>query len=167
MGVPNRYLSVPVRCHMGTGVLIHPSLSRALSALAYLQKNNHASSVRQNGVFSSPVTLHTSLYEVLCKSVSPVLEPNPWICFRSKEVPISRCWVFHTCSFLFQLHWGDYSSRAYLTALEQLRALQQGPNRLITALGLCNFDSARTDEICSTLGPGAVVSNQVQVSKAS
>ncbi|KIJ30479.1 hypothetical protein M422DRAFT_36543 [Sphaerobolus stellatus SS14] len=65
---------------------------------------------------------------------------------------------------LLQLHWSDYSSRAYITALQHLRTLQHGPNKLITALGLCNFDSARTDEICTTLGPGAIVSNQVQFS---
>ena len=33
----------------------------------------------------------------------------------------------------------------------------------IKALGLCNFDAIRTDEICTQLGPDAIVSNQVQV----
>ena len=33
----------------------------------------------------------------------------------------------------------------------------------ISAIGLCNFDTIRTDEICTQLGPGAIVSNQVQV----
>lgn len=63
----------------------------------------------------------------------------------------------------FQLHWSDYSARAYIPALQNLHALQQPPNRLINALGLCNFDTARTDEICTALGPGVIVSNQVQV----
>lgn len=35
---------------------------------------------------------------------------------------------------------------------------------VIKAIGLCNFDSIRTDEICTNLGRGAIVSNQVQVS---
>jgi hypothetical protein len=62
-----------------------------------------------------------------------------------------------------QLHWSDYSTRAYITALQHLHALQSPSNRLINALGLCNFDSARTDEICTALGPGVIVSNQIQV----
>ena len=33
----------------------------------------------------------------------------------------------------------------------------------IKHIGLCNFDTKRTDEICTVLGPGAIVSNQVQV----
>ncbi|KAF8512092.1 Aldo/keto reductase [Hysterangium stoloniferum] len=61
---------------------------------------------------------------------------------------------------LLQLHWSDYSSRAYITALQHLNSLRLGPNKLINALGLCNFDSVRTDEICTTLGPGVIVSNQ-------
>ncbi|GJJ13970.1 hypothetical protein Clacol_008227 [Clathrus columnatus] len=64
---------------------------------------------------------------------------------------------------LLQVHWSDYSSRAYIVALRYLQSLQIGPNKLINALGLCNFDSARTDEICTALGPGAIVSNQVQI----
>jgi hypothetical protein len=33
----------------------------------------------------------------------------------------------------------------------------------IRAIGLCNFDTIHTDEICTQLGPGVIVSNQVQV----
>lgn len=33
----------------------------------------------------------------------------------------------------------------------------------IAAIGLCNFDAIHTDEICTELGPNAIVSNQVQV----
>ncbi|KAF8583530.1 Aldo/keto reductase [Ramaria rubella] len=65
---------------------------------------------------------------------------------------------------LLQLHWSDYSTRAYITALQHLHALQHPSRKLITALGLCNFDSVRTDEICTALGPGVIVSNQVQFS---
>ena len=48
-----------------------------------------------------------------------------------------------------------------MTALRYLQDLQA--DGLITALGLVNFDAVRTDEICTQLGPGAMVSNQVQV----
>ncbi|CAL1707904.1 unnamed protein product [Somion occarium] len=63
---------------------------------------------------------------------------------------------------LLQFHWQDYNDRGYITALHHLRDLQVAGK--ITTLGLCNFDAIRTDEICTELGPGAVVSNQVQFS---
>jgi diketogulonate reductase-like aldo/keto reductase len=63
--------------------------------------------------------------------------------------------VFH------QFHWQDYNDNRYMMALQHLRDLQS--EGLIAAIGLCNFDAIRTDEICTQLGPGAIVSNQVQV----
>jgi diketogulonate reductase-like aldo/keto reductase len=48
-----------------------------------------------------------------------------------------------------------------LTALSHLCDLKM--EGAISAIGLCNFDTIRTDEICTQLGPGAIVSNQVQV----
>ncbi|KAH0834306.1 NADP-dependent oxidoreductase domain-containing protein [Lanmaoa asiatica] len=63
---------------------------------------------------------------------------------------------------LLQFHWQDYSDKGYLTALQVLQDLQH--ERLISAVGLCNFDAIRTDEICTQLGPGFIVSNQVQFS---
>lgn len=49
-----------------------------------------------------------------------------------------------------------------MTALQHLNDMRK--EGLITALGLCNFDSSHTDAICTSLGEGAIVSNQVQVS---
>ncbi|KAH8108391.1 Aldo/keto reductase [Phellopilus nigrolimitatus] len=63
---------------------------------------------------------------------------------------------------LLQFHWQDYSDKGYLEALRHLKDLQA--EGIIKAVGLCNFDSIRTDEICTQLGPGAIVSNQVQFS---
>ncbi|KAF9462857.1 NADP-dependent oxidoreductase domain-containing protein [Collybia nuda] len=63
---------------------------------------------------------------------------------------------------LLQFHWNDYSDKGYLTALDILQDLKS--EGLISAVGLCNFDTIRTDEICTQLGPGAIVSNQVQFS---
>ncbi|THH04176.1 hypothetical protein EW145_g5711 [Phellinidium pouzarii] len=63
---------------------------------------------------------------------------------------------------LLQFHWQDYSDKGYLEALRHLKDLQA--EGFIKAIGLCNFDSIRTDEICTQLGPGAIVSNQVQFS---
>lgn len=61
----------------------------------------------------------------------------------------------------WQFHWQDYSDKNYLTALRHMQDLQREGK--IVAIGLCNFDAIRTDEICTELGPGAIVSNQVQV----
>ncbi|KAE9410288.1 Aldo/keto reductase [Gymnopus androsaceus JB14] len=63
---------------------------------------------------------------------------------------------------LLQFHWQNYSDRGYLKALEILQSLKT--KGWISALGLCNFDSIRTDEICTQLGPGVISSNQVQFS---
>ncbi|KAF5378558.1 hypothetical protein D9615_007030 [Tricholomella constricta] len=61
-----------------------------------------------------------------------------------------------------RFHWQDYSDQNYLTALRILKDLKA--EGLISAIGLCNFDAIRTDEICTQLGPGAIASNQVQFS---
>ncbi|KIJ96712.1 hypothetical protein K443DRAFT_682115 [Laccaria amethystina LaAM-08-1] len=63
---------------------------------------------------------------------------------------------------LLQFHWQDYSDKGYLTALNHLCDLKE--EGLISAIGLCNFDTIRTDEICTVLGQHAIVSNQVQFS---
>ncbi|KIM37685.1 hypothetical protein M413DRAFT_448219 [Hebeloma cylindrosporum] len=66
------------------------------------------------------------------------------------------------CIDLLQFHWQDYADKGYLVALNHLLDLRD--EGVISAIGLCNFDTIRTDEICTELGPGAVVSNQVQFS---
>ncbi|KZS95641.1 Aldo/keto reductase [Sistotremastrum niveocremeum HHB9708] len=63
---------------------------------------------------------------------------------------------------LLQVHWQDYSTKEYLVAFQHLVDFQK--EGLITALGLCNFDSIHADEICTACGPGVIVSNQVQFS---
>jgi len=63
---------------------------------------------------------------------------------------------------LLQFHWNDYSDKGYLTALQHLQDLQDEGQ--IAAVGLCNFDTIHTDEICTQLGPNFIVSNQVQFS---
>jgi diketogulonate reductase-like aldo/keto reductase len=60
-----------------------------------------------------------------------------------------------------QFHWKKYSDKRYLTAIQVLRDLQE--EGMITAIGLCNFDTIRTEEICARFGKGSIVSNQVQV----
>ena len=61
----------------------------------------------------------------------------------------------------WQFFWQDYQDRSYLTALQHLAQLRKAGK--IRNLGLCNFDTRRTEEICVELGPGYIVSNQVAV----
>jgi len=63
---------------------------------------------------------------------------------------------------LLQFHWQNYEDKNYLKALQTLGELKE--EGLISAVGLCNFDSVRTDEICTVLGPGIISTNQVQFS---
>ncbi|KAH9858398.1 Aldo/keto reductase [Lenzites betulinus] len=63
---------------------------------------------------------------------------------------------------MLQFHWQNYSDTGYFTALRHLQDIQREGK--IGLIGLCNFDSQRTDEICQVLGPGSIVSNQVQFS---
>lgn len=60
-----------------------------------------------------------------------------------------------------QFYWQDYSNKGYMTTLRYLQDMQRDGH--IRALGLVNFDAVHTDEICTQLGPGSIVSNQVQV----
>ncbi|KAJ7479533.1 NADP-dependent oxidoreductase domain-containing protein [Mycena latifolia] len=62
---------------------------------------------------------------------------------------------------LLQFHWQDYDNPDYLKAIDLLSQLKT--EGLIAAIGLCNFDAARTAEICTQF-PGLIVSNQVQFS---
>ncbi|KAJ7281036.1 Aldo keto reductase [Mycena rebaudengoi] len=62
---------------------------------------------------------------------------------------------------LLQFHWQDYDNHDYIAALEILCQLQN--EGLITAIGLCNFDALRTEEVCTRF-TGLIVSNQVQFS---
>ncbi|KAI0351111.1 Aldo/keto reductase [Trametes cingulata] len=63
---------------------------------------------------------------------------------------------------LLQFFWKDYQDRSYVDALQYL--LQLRSSGRIRNLGLCNFDTRRTDEVCTVFGPGCIVSNQVAFS---
>ncbi|KAJ7659203.1 NADP-dependent oxidoreductase domain-containing protein [Mycena polygramma] len=63
---------------------------------------------------------------------------------------------------LLQFHWQDYNANTeMMQAVDFLSQLRT--EGLIAAIGLCNFDAARTEEICNRF-PGVIVSNQVQFS---
>ncbi|KAI0049080.1 Aldo/keto reductase [Auriscalpium vulgare] len=63
---------------------------------------------------------------------------------------------------LLQFYWQDYADTRYMTALRHLLDLRR--EGVLGAVGIVNFDAIRTDEICTQLGPGAIVTNQVAFS---
>ncbi|KAH7924131.1 Aldo keto reductase [Leucogyrophana mollusca] len=104
-------------------------------------------------------------------SPDSVIGATKWCVFRHTELSHTiveaavreRMKRMRTTSVdLLQFHWQDYSDLGYLTALQILQDLQA--EGLIKAVGLCNFDAKRTGQICTQLGPGFIVSNQVQFS---
>jgi aryl-alcohol dehydrogenase-like predicted oxidoreductase len=97
-----------------------------------------------------------------------------WCVFRSPPTPYSRKYVeeavrermSRTLSDgidIFQFHWQDYDDPGYMDVIQHLLDIKRDGTLRIDELGLVNFDSRRVDEICRTFGPGALVTNQVQV----
>ncbi|KAJ4471062.1 aldo/keto reductase [Lentinula edodes] len=69
---------------------------------------------------------------------------------------------------LLQFHWYDYNAKDYLQILVELVKITKSHPHLVTAIGLCNFDSQHTEEACQFLlqetGGVGIVSNQIQYS---
>ncbi|KAJ3576053.1 hypothetical protein NP233_g682 [Leucocoprinus birnbaumii] len=104
---------------------------------------------------TTTVLLRTSLVNFVMKSqirVKCSSQQNEAVKARLRDLQTTRI-------DLLQFHWQDYNDKGYLDALHHLQAFQEAG--YISNIGLCNFDTKRTDEICTILGPGAIVSNQV------
>ena len=84
--------------------------------------------------------------------------------FQVRRLPHRNVKLFTRIFLLFLLLCAalldDFLTGAYVIALQHLHALQRPPNNLITALDKLRLG---TDEICTALGPGVIVSNQTQV----
>ncbi|KAI1472224.1 aldo/keto reductase [Daldinia caldariorum] len=69
---------------------------------------------------------------------------------------------------LLQFHWYDYEDKAYLNVLAELVRITKSHPELVSAIGLCNFDSEHVEESCKYLiaetGSVGIVSNQIQFS---
>ncbi|KAF7538072.1 hypothetical protein G7054_g3206 [Neopestalotiopsis clavispora] len=69
---------------------------------------------------------------------------------------------------LLQFHWYDYEAKEYLEILAELVNITKSRPDLVSAIGLCNFDSEHTKEVCEylqeKLGHVGIVSNQIQFS---
>ncbi|KAI0475096.1 aldo/keto reductase [Xylariaceae sp. FL0804] len=89
---------------------------------------------------------------------------DEWVLGAVKE----RCRRLGGRVELLQFHWYDYGSKEYLDILEKLVGITQSHPQLLGAVGLCNFDSDHTQEVCEFLlaktGNVGIVSNQIQFS---
>ncbi|KAI1806281.1 aldo/keto reductase [Daldinia bambusicola] len=69
---------------------------------------------------------------------------------------------------LLQFHWYNYEDKAYLNILVELVRITRSHAELVSAIGLCNFDSEHVEESCKYLiaetGSVGIISNQVQFS---
>ncbi|KAJ7238269.1 NADP-dependent oxidoreductase domain-containing protein [Mycena haematopus] len=74
---------------------------------------------------------------------------------RTQRVDLLQACFLNCYMYLF-FHWHDYANPEYIKVIEILSQVKaQG---LIAAIGLCNFDTLHTDEICTRF-PGTIVSN--------
>ncbi|KAI1298204.1 putative aryl-alcohol dehydrogenase [Xylaria venustula] len=89
---------------------------------------------------------------------------DEWVLGAVKE----RCRRLGGRVELLQFHWYDYEAKEYLEILLKLVALTKTHPELVGTIGLCNFDSAHTQEACeyilSKTGAVGLVSNQIQLS---
>ncbi|KAK0391648.1 hypothetical protein NLU13_1147 [Sarocladium strictum] len=107
-----------------------------------------------------------------------VYAATKWCVFKQVTVPITESWVLQNVEAryrrlggrvdLLQFHWYNYDEDGWLFILESLVRLTKSRPDLVRAIGLCNFDSQRTEEVCEhllrTTGEVGIVSNQVQFS---
>ncbi|OHW90825.1 aldo keto reductase [Colletotrichum incanum] len=108
---------------------------------------------------------------------SQVLAATKWCVFAPPAEPLTSTLVFEKVKEryrrlggrveLLQFHWHDYSCKDYLNILVELVRLTAIHPDLVSTIGLCNFDSEHTVEVCEYLiaktGSIGIVSNQVQV----
>ncbi|KAF6803540.1 Flagellar radial spoke protein 5 [Colletotrichum sojae] len=109
---------------------------------------------------------------------SQVLAATKWCVFSPPTEPITTEFVLDKVKEryrrlggrieLLQFHWHDYSSKEYLNVLVELVRLTAIYPNLVSTIGLCNFDSEHTVEVCEYLiaktGSVGLVSNQIQFS---
>ncbi|KAL1744469.1 NADP-dependent oxidoreductase domain-containing protein [Schizophyllum fasciatum] len=107
-----------------------------------------------------------------------VLAMTKWCIFGPLEKPVTPEFVLEAVKErsrrlggrveLLQFHWHDYASKEYLQILAELVKIAKAQPSLVSAIGLCNFDTEHTIEACEYLlknvGEVGIVSNQVQYS---
>ncbi|KAI0517087.1 putative aryl-alcohol dehydrogenase [Xylaria bambusicola] len=107
-----------------------------------------------------------------------VFAATKWCVFKPIGCEVTDKWVLEAVKErcrrlggrveLLQFHWYDYGEKEYLDILVKLISLTKTHPRLVSSIGLCNFDSAHTQEACDYLldktGVVGLVSNQIQFS---
>ncbi|KAK5634877.1 hypothetical protein RRF57_010590 [Xylaria bambusicola] len=107
-----------------------------------------------------------------------VFAATKWCIFKPIGCEVTDNWVLEAVKErcrrlggrveLLQFHWYDYGAKEYLDILVKLFSVTQTHPELVSAIGLCNFDSAHTQEACDYLldktGTVGLVSNQIQFS---
>ncbi|KAI4519532.1 Aldo/keto reductase, partial [Schizophyllum commune Loenen D] len=107
-----------------------------------------------------------------------VLAMTKWCIFGPLEKPVTPEFVLEAVKErarrlggrveLLQFHWHDYEAKEYLQILAELVKIAKARPSLVSAIGLCNFDTEHTVEACeyllANLGEVGIVSNQVQYS---
>ncbi|KAI1374470.1 aldo/keto reductase [Hypoxylon crocopeplum] len=107
-----------------------------------------------------------------------VYAATKWCVFSPLSKPVTTSWVLDAVRErcrrlggrveLLQFHWYDYEAKEYLDVLVELVQITKSHPELVSAIGLCNFDSEHVKESCEYLvsktGSVGIVSNQIQFS---
>ncbi|KAK9774595.1 putative Aldo/keto reductase [Seiridium cardinale] len=107
-----------------------------------------------------------------------VYAATKWCIFSPTNQPVTNAFVLSAVKErcrrlggrveLLQFHWYDYEAKEYLEILGELVSITKTHPDLVSTIGLCNFDSAHTTEVCEYLlskqGSIGIVSNQIQFS---
>ncbi|KAF8315289.1 NADP-dependent oxidoreductase domain-containing protein [Cantharellus anzutake] len=105
----------------------------------------------------------------------PPLCATKWCIFTESHIPYSRSRVEDAVRErmrrtmgdtidILQVHWQHYDNLDYLNVFRYLVDIKRDGKLKVRALGLVNFDSHHVNEICETIGPGELLTNQVQFS---
>ncbi|KAJ2918781.1 hypothetical protein MD484_g1594, partial [Candolleomyces efflorescens] len=132
----------------------------SVSAAKVRQADHYGSAEIIFGVFRETSPSSERIVGATKWCVFKSIDPTPEVVWAAVQERMTRMKTSRVD--LLQFHWQDYSDKGYLTALNHLNNLRMEGH--LRAIGLCNFDTIHTDEICTQLGPGVIVSNQVQFS---
>ncbi|KAF8325076.1 NADP-dependent oxidoreductase domain-containing protein [Cantharellus anzutake] len=105
----------------------------------------------------------------------PPLCATKWCIFMESHIPYTRSRVEDAVRErmrrtmgdtidILQVHWQHYDNSDYVNVFRYLVDIKRDGELKVRALGLVNFDSQHVNEICETIGPGELLTNQVQFS---
>ncbi|KAI2617788.1 aldo/keto reductase [Hypoxylon sp. NC1633] len=90
-----------------------------------------------------------------------VYAATKWCIFSPLSEPVTKSWILEAVRErcrrlggrveLLQFHWYNYEAKEYLDILVELVQITKSHPDLVSAIGLCNFDSAHVEESCAHL----------------